>query len=64
LGLVGALTGLKVPETFLYFGSSPTQDIFQFVRLALLLAVVALRACFLPARRAAKVDPLRALNYD
>jgi len=48
--------------TFLY-GVRPT-DAATFIGIALLLAVVALVANYLPARRAARTDPLRALRAE
>src|SRR4030095_2344573 len=58
LGLVGAWLGTRTMSSLL-FGVSAT-DPLTFVVISLALAGVALGACFLPARRATKVDPMIA----
>lgn len=62
LGLIGAF-GLTRLLTKMVFGVSTT-DPLTFAGIAVLLALVALLACFAPAWRATKVDPLLALRND
>jgi putative ABC transport system permease protein len=62
IGLVGALTLTRVLSSFLYNISST--DPYTFACVSLLLAGVALLAGYIPARRAARIDPMEALRYE
>jgi ABC-type antimicrobial peptide transport system permease subunit len=62
IGSAGAVALTRLMSGLLY-GVSAT-DTMTFVAIALLLSVVALLACYIPARRAAKVDPIIALRGE
>lgn len=62
LGVIGALAVSRTLQSLL-FGLSPN-DPLTLAIVAGVLVMVALLACYIPARRAAKVDPMQALRYE
>ncbi len=62
IGLVGTL-GISWVLKSQLFGISAT-DPFTFLGVAFVLSLVAFAACYVPARRAARVDPMVALRYE
>src|SRR4030095_13414398 len=62
LGLVGAFALTRLMTTML-FGVEPTDKV-TFASIALLITVGAFLACYLPGRRATKVEPVISLRYE
>ena len=62
LGLLVAFGSTRLASSFLY-GVNPSDPLI-FVGVTLLLAGAAFAACYFPARRALKIDPIIALRFE
>jgi putative ABC transport system permease protein len=62
VGVAAALVVSRILANLLY-GISGT-DALIYAAVSLLLVLVAMAACYIPARRAARVDPMVALRYE
>jgi predicted permease len=62
IGFIGSLAMTRVIKSLLY--GVGAADPLTFVGIVAVLASVAIAACYLPARRASRVDPIRALRYE
>jgi ABC-type lipoprotein release transport system permease subunit len=62
IGILAAVVVTRLMDSLLYQVKSV--DPITFTMVSLLLIVITLLACYVPARRATKIDPMEALRYE
>jgi putative ABC transport system permease protein len=62
IGLAGSLAASRFLATLLY--ETATVDFWTFALVPVVLTLVALVACYVPGRRAARIDPMAALRVE